>query len=313
MSFDGEHVDGSPVIAVKAGKEFVSKHPEKKLGVILVEEDPDHFAQLQSCLAKTAPHPENLQVVTKSANSRDYIPSVITGLRKRKSPSFFLVDPYGHPLSISVMNDILALPKSELLINLMWFRINMDMANEAVQHHITELFGDDDWKIQGFLSRHGAEKEEHFLEYFCRRLSAEFILPFRIRYDAQEDRMSGNRTKYYLIHASNNLKAVQLMKDVMWPLGDEKGTFDFSGTSQGVLISASPQVEELKQILIREFAGQKIAFDDIRGKTWSLPFVEKHYRSALQELRTSGVLKVTPVSSKGTGLRGRDLVSFPKE
>jgi hypothetical protein len=207
------------------------------------------------------------------------------------------------------MNDILALPKSELLINLMWFRINMDMANEAVQHHITELFGDDDWKIQGFLSRHGAEKEEHFLEYFCRRLSAEFILPFRIRYDAQEDRMSGNRTKYYLIHASNNLKAVQLMKDVMWPLGDEKGTFDFSGTSQGVLISASPQVEELKQILIREFAGQKIAFDDIRGKTWSLPFVEKHYRSALQELRTSGVLKVTPVSSKGTGLRGRDLVA----
>ena len=103
------------------------------------------------------------------------------------------------------------------------------------------------------------------------------------------------------------------MKDVMWPLGDEEGTFDFSGTSQDVLISASPQLEELKQILIREFAGQKIAFDDIRAKTWALPFMEKHYRSALQELRTAGRVDVTPVSSKSTGLRGRDLITFPKE
>ena len=129
---DGTQVDGSPVIAVKAAKEFASKHKEKKLGVILVEEDPSHYAQLQSCLAATEPHPENLKVVAKSANSRDYIPGVIPGFRKRRSPTFFLVDPYGHPLSISVMNDILSLPKSELLINLMWFRINMDMGNEAV-------------------------------------------------------------------------------------------------------------------------------------------------------------------------------------
>jgi hypothetical protein len=210
------------------------------------------------------------------------------------------------------MNDILALPKSELLINLMWFRINMDMANEAVQHHITELFGDEDWKAQEFSYHHGAEKEEQFLRYFCRRLSAEFILPFRIRYDAQEDKVAGNRTKYYLIHASNSLKAVQLMKEVMWPLGDEEGTFDFSGRSQGVLISASPQIKELKEILIREFAGQKIAFDDIRAKTWSLPFIEKHHRSVLQELRASGIVEVSPVTSKGKGLNGRDLITFPK-
>ena len=61
------------------------------------------------------------------------------------------------------MNDILALPKSELLINLMWFRINMDMANEAVQHHVTELFGDEVWKEKEFLSQHGEEREEEFL------------------------------------------------------------------------------------------------------------------------------------------------------
>lgn len=211
------------------------------------------------------------------------------------------------------MNDMLALPHSELLINLMWYRINMDMTNPAVQHHVSELFGDEDWKEQAFTKQHGKQREKNFLKYFCSRLSAKYVLPFRIRYDAQEDRVAGSRTKYYLLHASNSLKAVLLMKEVMWPLGDEEGTFDFSGDSQGVLISETPQAEELRSILIREFAGQQLAFDDIRGKTWNLPFIEKHYRSVLQELRSSGVVEATAITSKGKGLSGRDLLRFPKE
>ena len=309
---EGKEVDGSPIIAVKAGKEFAEKNSDKKLGIILVEDDAGQLGQLKGCLNATLPYPANFQVVTKLANSHDVIPKVIAGIRAHKSaPSFFLVDPYGHPLSIPMMNDVLALPRSELLINLMWYRINMDMTNDAVVHHITELFGDEDWKQQPFMRLHGKEKEDGFLEYFCGRLSARYVLPFRIRYDAHEDRVPGKRTKYYLIHASNSLKAVFLMKDVMWPLGDEEGTFDFSGNSQGVLISETPRDDELETILLREFAGQQVAFDDICGKSWMLPFIEKHYRKVLKELRSSGVVEVTPVSSKGMGLGGRDLVRFP--
>lgn len=211
------------------------------------------------------------------------------------------------------MNDVLALQRSELLINFMWYRINMDMTNDAVQHRVSELFGDEDWRSQTFSSQHGITKEKNVLKYFCNRLSAQYVFPFRIRYDALEDRVAGSRTKYYLIHASNSLKAVLLMKEVMWPLGDEEGTFDFSGNSQGILISQTPRLEELQSILLREFAGQQVAFDDIRGKTWNLPFIEKHYRSVLRELRSSGTVDVIPVTSKGKGLSGRDLIRFPKE
>ena len=124
--------------------------------------------------------------------------------------------------------------------------------------------------------------------------------------------MRGERTKYYLLHASNHPSAVLLMKDVMWPLGDEDGTFDFSGESQGVLISRTPQMDELGQILLREFAGKKLTFDDIREETWKLPFIEKHYREVIQKLREEGTVNVTPVTSKKGGLRKRDLVHFPK-
>jgi three-Cys-motif partner protein len=311
---DGEEVDGSPVIAVKTGKDFAIQNPGKKLGLVLVEDDATQLKQLEQCLVPLKPYPPNFEVFTRQADSRVLVPKVIKQIRSRNSaPSFFLVDPYGHPLSIPTMNDVLALPRSELLINLMWYRINMDMNNEAVQHHISELFGDEDWKRQMFMSQQGNERETGFLEYFCRRIAAQYVLHFRILYDAQEDKVTGRRTKYYLLHASNSLKAVLLMKEVMWPLGDEEGTFDFSGSSQGVLISRTPQSDELKAILLQQFTGQQIAFDDIRARTWPLPFIEKHYRAALQDLRSKSEVEVKSVTSKGTGLSGRDLIRFPKE
>jgi len=101
------------------------------------------------------------------------------------------------------------------------------------------------------------------------------------------------------------------MKEVMWPLGDEDGTFDFSGESQGVLISLTPQADELWQILLREFAGKELPFDNIREQTWRLLFVERHYREVIQKYRAEGIVIVTPISSKKSGLRKRDLVRFP--
>ncbi|HUO15588.1 MAG TPA: three-Cys-motif partner protein TcmP [Verrucomicrobiae bacterium] len=310
---DGDVVDGSPIIAVKAGKKFAASHSGKKLGMILIDDDDAQLKQLKRFLSSTLPYPDNFKVDTRLADSHELIPKVIEGIKRRRAPSFFLVDPYGHPLSIPVMNDVLALPRSELLINFMWYRINMDMTNAAVQHHVSELFGDEAWKQQPFISQRSTAREKGVLDYFRSRLAAQYVLPFRIRYDAEEDRVLGNRTKYYLIHASNNLKAVLLMKEVMWPLGDEEGTFDFSGKSQGILISQTPRIDELQDILLRLFAGQQLAFDDIRGKTWDLPFIEKHYRSVLQALRSFGRIEITPVTSKSGGLKGRDLVRFPKE
>lgn len=176
---------------------------------------------------------------------------------------------------------------------------------------LDHMFGDDSWREQDFMTQTGVAREENFLRFFSARLKAKYLLPFRIGFDP-EDKMRGERTKYYLLHASNNPKAVLLMKEVMWPLGDEDGTFDFSGESQGVLISNSPQPQELRNILVREFGGSELSFDSIREHTWKLPFIEKHYRAVIQRLRSEGIAKVTPVTSKKSGLREKDLVRFPQ-
>jgi len=100
---DGEQVDGSPIIAVKAGKEFATKNAGKKLGVVLVDDDHTQLKQLQEYLGSTLPYPTNFEVRTRLVDSHALIPKIIEQIRRRRTaPSFFLVDPYGHPLSIPV-------------------------------------------------------------------------------------------------------------------------------------------------------------------------------------------------------------------
>ncbi|HET7258143.1 MAG TPA: three-Cys-motif partner protein TcmP [Candidatus Acidoferrum sp.] len=305
--FRGDRVPGSPVIAVKAGIEFLKSRAEQSLGMYLIDDDPAQVQLLERSLSALQPYPKNLTVEVKWADSRSYIPELLENLRIAE-PAFFLIDPYGHPLSVPVINDVLRRNRTEALINLMWFRINMDLPNPNVQSRLNELFGDQAWRSQRFMEMHRAEREQSFVDYFTSRLSCKFVLRFRLRYDP-EDVQSGNRTKYYLLHASNHVRAVLLMKEVMWPLGDEEGTFDYSGSEQGVLISQTPSVEELQNILQREFKGREVGFDELREKTWKLPFIEKHYREAVRRLEGKSV-KIKRITSKKSGISGLDRIFF---
>ena len=304
----GKPVDGSPIIAVRAAQRFLLIRPDHFVTLVLIEKDAANVSLLQRHIGELKPFPAHLSVHVLPADSRTLLPDMLAQ-SQGAAPSFFMIDPYGHPLSIPIINRILSRTHTEALINVMWFRINMDLGNPATQILVDQLFGDTSWRAQRFVDQTGIAREEGFLSYFCSRLNAKFFLPFRIGFD-REDKIYGERTKYYLLHASNHVRAAMLMKEVMWPLGDEDGTFDFSGESQGVLISRVPKQEELIEILRREFTGQQVDFDKVRETTWQLPFIEKHYRAAIKQLRALGLAKVSPVTSKKTGIKGKDLVEF---
>ncbi len=306
--FEGIAVDGSPMIAVKAAVSFLDARPNHSLSILLTENDEQQARQLEKQLEPLKPYPKNLKVEPLVEDSKTFIPDLLSKI-PTLAPSFFMIDPYGHPLTLPVINNILSRQRTEALITLMWYRINMDLSNPAVQGNVDRLFGNQGWRQQSFMGGRSFARENGFLDYFISKLGAKYVLPFRIGYDP-EDKVKGERTKYYLLHASSHPSAVLLMKEIMWPLGDEDGTFDFSAESQGVLISRTPQADELRRILLREFSGKQLAFDDIRVQTWRLPFVEKHYREVLQKCRAEGIVQVTPISSKRSGLRGRDLIRF---
>jgi len=311
--FKGQKVDGSPIIAVRTAQEYLAKAKNHQMTVILVEKDEKQRTSLETELKRTQPYGQALQVLVMAEDVKEFVPKLLCQV-PNLAPSFFMVDPYGHPLTVPILNDILKRPKTEALINFMYYRINMDAGNVKVQHHLDKTFGNGEWRTQASLKERGPKREQGFIEYFMSKINAVYKLSFRIRFDP-EDKMD-RRTKYYLIHASNHSKAVLLMKEVMWPLGDEEGLFDFSGEKHGKLFSSSPCDDELRQALMQEYSGQEIEFDRLREETWDLPFIEKHYRSVVKQLKEEGLVTITPVTSKtDRGLRARDRVRFlpPKE
>lgn len=195
----------------------------------------------------------------------------------------------------------------------MWFSLNMHLDNPKETEAIDKLFGDDRWKKQPFmLTRQNREKS--FLEYFCSLIKAQFHKEFRVRFSPEDKVKSGHsRTKYYLIHFSNHSKAVLLMKQVMWSLGDEEGTFDYSASPQGVLISRTPRVEELVEYLQKTYigSGRKITFLQLQEETYQLPFIEKHYRQGIKQMEVDDKITVKRIESKKTGIKEGDIIIFP--
>jgi len=306
---DGHPVEGSPLIAIREGIKFAQRSDERSLALYLVDDDPQQVQRLRAKIesSELPSYPKNLNVKILCKDSRSFVPGFLERV-DLTIPAFFLIDPYGHPLPIPIVKGILRRKRAEALINLMWFQINRDLNNPKVETRLNELFGDSEWREQPFMNLRGIEREAAFLKYFKARLDCRFILQFRIRHD-REDSHGGDRTKYYLLHASNHVKAALLMKEVMWPLGDEPGTFDFGDEMQGVLISATPPEEELRDFLVMNFKGQELTFDEIRERTWSLPFIPRHYLSVLRPLEGKEIT-ISRVTSKRTGIKGLDRIRF---
>jgi len=69
--------------------------------------------------------------------------------------------------------------------------------------------------------------------------------------------------------------------------------------------------EELRASLLREYSGKEIGFDILREETWQWPFIEKHYRAVIKQLKAEGLVTITPITSKtDRGLKQKDRICF---
>jgi three-Cys-motif partner protein len=129
--FEGIPVDGSPVIPVKAAKAFLDTHPHHSLNILLTENDEAQAQQLEQQLEPLKPYPKKLNFDLLTEDSKTFIPDLLSKIPSL-APSFFMIDPYGHPLTLLVIYQILSRKGTAALITLMWYRINMDLNNPAV-------------------------------------------------------------------------------------------------------------------------------------------------------------------------------------
>lgn len=106
-------MEGSPVIAARSGIEYLRGRPSHNLLMYLIEDDPKQVEQLEVSLKPLQPYPPNLEVNVRRADSRSYIPELVRKLGP-SLPAFILMDPYGHPLPVPVINQFLARRRTEV-------------------------------------------------------------------------------------------------------------------------------------------------------------------------------------------------------
>ena len=106
------------MIAVKAAKSFLDARPNHSLNILLTENDERQAQQLEQQLEPLKPYPKNLNVGPMTEDSKTFIPDLLLKIPSL-APSFFMIDPYGHPLTLPVINNILSRQSTEALITLM--------------------------------------------------------------------------------------------------------------------------------------------------------------------------------------------------
>jgi three-Cys-motif partner protein len=308
-----EKVDGSPVISINACINLLqsnSTRKPEKINLLFVDDDEQQLEKLDKEIKLISGIPKALNIEIKKYDSKTLIEEKLSQ-EKDLEPSFFFIDPYGHPFSLSLMKSILSRPRTEIMVNIMYYRIIMDMRNPGRTEHCDRLFYPEKCKdIQKDITNiRGSFSSTKMLDYLHQRLGAQYHIPFRVHYGPDENVTSG-RLKYLLVHFSNQFTAFNLMLNIMWKNSDD-------GNPLTVREGRPPlfplkDISELESHIIKVYlhTGQKITFENFLSINWQQYFLEKHYRVVLKKLEQKGMITIQRVESKATGLKGRDLLIF---
>ncbi len=315
----GQYEDGtlgSPVIALKKA-DLRSAH-FAKLKIICIEKDQDNFSNLKEVLERESKKLQNRKKIDLYLENSDFdtvVTKILDNLEQTKrniAPSFFFIDPFGYKaVPFNTIKRILAYPKTEIFFTFMISFIHRFLEYERISPSLTRLFGTDEWHQIIDLP----DRETALIELYreqLHRAGVKFTWQFKV-YDS--GKLS---TKYYLIHATNNFRGHEIMKEIMHK-ESAHGSFAFLGPkdiserSQTRLFDPNDP-EGLPQLLFRRFEGRTISFINLQKEIcapWYLepPYVEKHYRAALKKLVKQGKVEVRNISTT-RGLSNKDKLVF---
>ncbi|MCL5998527.1 MAG: three-Cys-motif partner protein TcmP [Chloroflexi bacterium] len=238
----------------------------------------------------------------------------------RLVPTLFFVDPWGYKgLSLRLVNSVIKDWGCDCIFFFNYNRINMGLNNPFVQEHMNALFGEaraGDLS-QRLSSMRSSERELAIVEEIAQALKdmgGEYVLPFRFKNEA------GNRTSHHLLFVSKAFKGYEIMKDIManQSINASHGvaSFEYSPATerQPLLFELSRPMDDLKESLLSDFAGQKLTMEQVYQKhNVGKPYIRRNYKEALKELEAKGRISASPSSDrrkKGT-FADDVLVTFP--
>jgi spore photoproduct lyase len=318
----GEYNDGtlgSPIIVLQVADKLSAYFG--KLICFFIEKDKENFDNLEEVLKREKPNIKNwprIELEKRNDEFANVIQGIFENMRQGHVlvPSFFFVDPFGFSgIPFSIITTILSNPKTEVFFTFMVRDIARFVSLPELEETLDNLFGTNKWKaVSTSLQKPEGALINLYRQQLHEMAKVKYSWAFRV---CTSEKV---QTLYYLVHATNNFKGHKIMKEIM---ANQNVQGDFAylgpqdiGKSQMKLFDIR-DIEELKGLLRERFQGKTITYDKIQEEVcvpWNTepPYVDKHYRQALQELEKESEVLINRVTSKTTkGLSGNDEIIFP--
>lgn len=301
---------GSPILALQGLRDHQLCHQildSTEVQFIFFENNLTNYSHLCTEIESLDKLPNNIRVDVFPEGYEKPLRELVDEMNQQNqslAPSFAFVDPYGFTLSMELLNDLLAFPRCELLINFMYRYVDMAIHHPAQASNMDSLFGCQDWRELISIEA-PREREKSTIELFSRQLQAKFVTHINMVGD-------NNVLKYVLLHASNHSRGRELMKESMWAVAPD-GSFTASERDtpdQLILIESEPSLEPLKDLLWRNFTGRQVYMEEIYEWLLHELYLKKHIHQVLREYRNQKIVNFSDYEGR-FAFNSNPFVSFP--
>lgn len=301
---------GSPLLVAEIANKFLEAKPKREIAILCLDKHRECVDMLNSKLNEFNKYNQNWKAY--SAEFDEAINSLIDAIEDKgvdMPPMFCFIDPFGYTgFPMTTLKRLLKYPLTELFINFMIYHIVRFCEEENRESQLEELFGCPDFKKVNKTSD-SEEKQHYLVNLYCEQLrntaGAKYVMPFRINTPEK-----GARPKYYLIHASNNKKALKVMKDNMAKVSETPYNFVAIGISPQESLFEDPDKVTLRQ-RIREYCDNNYPseLDYTEVEEWAYANTNgysKTIKQALIDLETAEIISIKrkPRQRKNTVTEG---------
>jgi three-Cys-motif partner protein len=313
---DGSY--GSPILAIKAFQDVANYSSVKGIIFIcyFIEQNKDNHDNLLKVLEEDIGEDvnDNIKCCVINGTFDTIINQILDEADDKIIPTFFFIDPFGFTgVPFTTIKRILSIPKTEIFFNFMVRDVNRFLSIPNQESNMNSLFGCDDWKK--YINLTGQKRQNALRDLYIRQLIdnklAKYVWPFKICEDTR------CATLYYLLHATNSFKGLDVMKTIMFNqseyfayLGPDEFSYQDSRYNQLRIFDFN--IDTLKEFLLKFFEkNKKYTYEEIKEKSYLLtPSVDKHYRKAIKELEKEYRVIINRISSKKSGIKGNDEITF---
>lgn len=216
-------------------------------------------------------------------------------------PMLAFIDPWGYKgLTLNLVNSFLKSWGCDCIFFFNYGRINAGLSNPYVHEHMCALFGNErakrlETELDSMSPNDRELKIVNELGMALKGYGHRFVLPFRFRNE------TGTRTTHHLILVTKHFKGYDLMKDIMAKASskEEQGvpSFEFNLADKRfpMLFDFNSPLDELEKMLLRDFVGESCSVRQIYERhSVGKPYLLRNYKEILNQLETSGKIKVEP-------------------